>query len=287
MKKYSIKVVVSTILTAGVFLMSDNGNMLYAQSSAIDTNSSPQEEAQKAKMDISDYYPGPNFMKVIANDENGLELSEKQKKTFADWRKENHPKIERRMKEIATLEKEIKALSQNNADAEDIMSKLKETTGLRKEIATTKLACRNHVMQTLRPEQWDALVEKYQNDYPFVERTKMMEVIGHVNPVPNYMQVINKDADALELTAEQKSNFDTWNSEHHPQMMEMANKIIALEKEIYEEALQNASEETILEKIDEIAKLKNDIVSTKTACRDMVVKTLEPGQWSKLVEKSK
>ncbi len=101
------------------------------------------------------------------------------------------------------------------------------------------------------------------------------------------MQTINKDSDALELTAEQKSTFDAWGSEDHPQMMEMAHEIVSLEKEIYEASFQNASEHIILEKIDAISKLRNDIFSTKTECRDRVVKTLEQIQWSKLVEKSR
>lgn len=285
MKKHGINVVVVTMLTAGTFI--SDGNRAYSQSSAIDTKVSPQIEVPTTKLDISDYYPGPNFMKILADDKNGLELSKKQKKTLAEWRKENHSKIIKKMEEIATLEKEMKALSQNNADSEEIMAKLNETSRLRKEIATTKLACRDHVMETLRSEQWDALVENYQNKYPFVERTRMMEVMRHVNPVPNYMQVINKDADELELTSEQKSVFDVWSSEHHPQMMEMANKVISLEKEIYQASLEKKPREEILEEIDETAKLRNDIVFTKTECRDMVVKTLEPAQWSILVEKAK
>ena len=101
------------------------------------------------------------------------------------------------------------------------------------------------------------------------------------------VQVINKDADDLELTAEQKSTFDTWSSEHHPQMMEMANKIIALEKEIYEVALQNTSKEIILEKIEEISKLRKDIITKITKYRDMVIENLNPEQWGILVEKTK
>ena len=70
-------------------------------------------------------------------------------------------------------------------------------------------------------------------------------------------------------------------------MMEMANKIIALEKEIYEVALQNTSKEIILEKIEEISKLRKDIITKITKCRDMVIENLNPEQWGILVEKTK
>lgn len=140
-------------------------------------------------------------------------------------------------------------------------------------------------MKTLRPDQWTALIEKYHNKYPFVERTKVMEVMRHVNPVPNYMQIINKEADARGSTDEQKSTFAAWSSEHHPHMMEMANSIIALEKEIYKASLEKKTEGEILEKIDEIAKLRNDIVTTKTESRNILVNTLEAKQWTNLIEK--
>ncbi|MGB5555723.1 MAG: hypothetical protein WBM83_13790 [Flavobacteriaceae bacterium] len=245
-----------------------------------------QEMAVETEANIDDYYPGPNFMKILADENNGLDLSEVQKSIFEDWRKENHSKIEMKMKEVASLEKGIKLLSQNKADASEILDKTNAAESIRKEIAMTKLLCRNHIIETLRPEQWDALIAKYENDFPFVVKTKMMDVVQHVNPVPNYTQVINKNIDGLQITPEQKSTFDAWSTEHHPQMMEMANKVIALEKEIYLASLEKQSNEVILEKIDEISKLRNDIVTMKTQCRDMVVENLKPEQWASLVEKT-
>jgi len=273
------------ILMATFVLSSCKENKSSNANTETTNNTTSQEIVVETDVEISDYYPGPNFMKILADDKNGLDLSEDQKNAFANWQKENHSKIEMKMKEVATLEKEINTLSRNKADASEILEKTGKAEAIRKEIATTKQLCRNHVMETLQPEQWKALETKYQNDYPYVAKTDMMEVIEHVNPVPNYMQAINKNADELLLSPEQKSVFNAWNADHHPQMMEMANKVIALEKEIYEASFQEASSDEILIKIDKISQLRNNIVSGKTSCRDMVLENLKSEQWEKLIQK--
>ena len=140
--------------------------------------------------------------------------------------------------------------------------------------------------ETLSPEQWKTMVTNYEKNFPFVERTRMKEVMQHVNPLPNYMQVIQKDSKGLGLSSEQTSKFDTWSTEHHPKMMEMANGVIALEKEIYQGSLKKESNADLLEKINEISKLRTQIVETKASCRNMLMENLNNVQWTALVEKT-
>ena len=111
-----------------------------------------------------------------------------------------------------------------------------------------------------------------------------MEIMQRVNPVPNYMQLINTNISELNIVPEQKDKFDAWSAEHHPQMMEMANQVIHLEKEIYQNSLQREPKDNMVFKIQRIEELRAKIVETKTSCRNMVAKTLSQDQWKNLVD---
>jgi hypothetical protein len=113
----------------------------------------------------------------------------------------------------------------------------------------------------------------------------MMEVMQHVNPVPNFMKVIESGSNVLDLSPEQESKFEAWRVEYHPQMMEMANQIIDLEREIYTGSLHREQKEDLLKKVAQINQVRTEIVRTKTNCRDMLMDTLDDGQWQTLLEK--
>ncbi len=275
------------LIISGIFFQSCKHKPESAPVADPQDETTSQEMARKSEEAIVDYYPGANFMQVLAAPRNDLGLNDEQEKILSEWRKGNHSKIETEMKALAALEKEIHSLSMLKADTVALFEKARETGKLRKEIAATKLQCRELIMNTLLPEQWDALVLKYQNEHPFKERIKRMEVMQHVNPVPNYIQAINRDAGTLGITPEQKTIFDAWIADHHPKMDEMANQISALEKETYQASLQKGAQEEILAKIDQIEVLRKEVVTMKTNCRDMVLSTLTPEQWRLLVEKIK
>ncbi len=234
---------------------------------------------------IESYFPGPNLMKYIVLEDNGLALSEDQEKTLAKWREMNHAKIQEKLMEISQLEKEIKSLSLAGVDAEEILKKETEAEVLRSEIANTKFLCHNLIVETLSPEQWESLVTGYEKDFPFLERSKMKEVMQHVNPVPNFMKVIESDSDVLDLSPGQESKFEAWRVQYHPQMMEMANQIIDLEREIYTGSLHKEPKEDLLKKVVQINQVRTEIVRTKTNCRDMLMDFLDDGQWQILLEK--
>ncbi len=234
---------------------------------------------------IENYFPGPNLMKYIVLEDNGLALSEDQEKTLAKWREMNHAKIQEKLMQISQLETEIKSLSLAGVEAEEILKKETEAEVLRSEIANTKFLCHNLIMETLSPQQWESLVTGYEKDFPFLERSKMMEVMQHVNPVPNYMKIIESDSNVLDLSPEQESKFEAWRLENHPKMMEMANQIIDLEREIYTGSLQKEQKEDLLKKVVQINQVRTEIVKTKTNCRDMLMDALDEGQWQILLER--
>ena len=234
---------------------------------------------------IDDYFPGPNLMKYVVSENNGLDLSEDQEKTLAQWREMNHPIIQEKIMRISTLETEMKALSLAGEEAEEILKKEAEAEVLRSDIANTKFLCYSLIMETLSPEQWDTLVTGYEKNFPFLERSKMMQVMQHVNPVPNYMKVIESDSNALDLSPEQESKFEAWRLENHPKMMEMANQILDLERQIYTGSLQKEQKEDLQKKVVQINHIRAEIVETKTNCRDMLMNTLDDGQWQILLER--
>lgn len=234
---------------------------------------------------IENYFSGANLMKFILLENNGLSLTEEQQEILATWREENHSKIQEKMQQLAKLESDMKSLSIAGMKSEEISKKEYDAETLRKNIADTKFTCHSIVAKTLNSEQWEILVTGYEKNFPFIERPKMMDVIQHVNPVPNYMKVIESDSKMLGLSLEQESKFEAWRIENHPKIIEMANQIMSLEREIYEESLQKQEKDVLVKKVMHINQLRADIIKRKTNCRNMLMETLDDNQWEKLVKK--
>jgi hypothetical protein len=263
------------------------------QSSSTEENSTVNKEAfepitnKNKELNIEDYFPGSNFMKIVFAENNGLNLTDAQLQLFTEWRTENQSKVADINRKIADLEIELKTLSVEGSDMVKLLDQAQKINILRIEVAQTKVDCRQLLLDNLEPQQWQTLVSAYEKEYPFKERTKMMDVITHVNPVPNYMSVINANFSELSINPSQKKILDSWSDENHPKMMEMANAIIAMEKEIYETSLREVSKESILAKFEEINSLRTQILEKKTNCRNLVKKTISEKQWAVLVSKIK
>ncbi len=112
---------------------------------------------------------------------------------------------------------------------------------------------------------------------------KEKKMIGHVNPLPNYMKIIVDKGDKLDLTKTQKENFSAWQTVNNPKVMKLTKEIMSLEKKVNNLSLKKESKEVLLVKIDEIASLRKEIAVLKTECRDNLIKTLSEEQWQKLL----
>lgn len=239
--------------------------------------------AQEYAIDIEDYFPGANLMKTVLDGKNDLNLTETQLNLFTGWVKANKSNVAAKNKQIADLEKQSRLFSQKGAPNIDILKKVEEANTLRLEVAATKLSCRELIQENLSPKQWKQVAAVYRKNFPFKERTGMMEVIGHVNPVPNYMSAINAIGAELNLSTEQKEVTEDWSTKNHPLMMQMADEVMTLEKDIYNKSLKNTSKEQIYKNFQQINKIRSQIVETKTQCRNLVMETLSDGQWAALV----
>ncbi|WP_149302854.1 hypothetical protein [Pareuzebyella sediminis] len=234
------------------------------------------------KVNIEDYFPGPNFMKILRAENKSINLGQSQRDTLTKWHIENRSQVTTGLRQISALDHKIKYLSQEGASSEQILKQLEEREKVVRKIVVIEMNCRDLLRKTLNTLQWKKLICKYKEEHPFIERTEMMEVMSHVNPVPNYIQALKASIEKLNLSEWQRQKFDEWSDQHHSEMIKWAKNIIALEKEIYEKWFDNDPEEKLLGKFEDIQKLRTNIVTTKTACRNMVKHTLTQEQWGLL-----
>jgi hypothetical protein len=173
MRVYRKKVVLAAVFAGLAFTSckekNESAEKLQSETKEVISDAKAEIKSD-VKLDITDYFPGPNYMKVVMAENNGLNLSEEQKKVFKEWSTENHPKIKDKMKAISLLEQEIRSLSQSKGAAEEILAKLSEVAKIRTEIADKKISCRDNIIETVDTKQWNALVAAYQSEYPQKEK---------------------------------------------------------------------------------------------------------------------
>ena len=79
--------------------------------SAEETQEIVRADRTESALSIENYFPGPNLMKYVVSEDNGLALTVDQEKTFAKWREMNHPGIQEKLMQISQLGTEMKSLS--------------------------------------------------------------------------------------------------------------------------------------------------------------------------------
>lgn len=109
-------------------------------------------------------------------------------------------------------------------------------------------------------------------------------LIYHVNPMPNFMQVVMKYDQQLQLTTQQISALAEWRANHNPVMAELKNAVVEEEQDLRSMALINVPESELLEQYEQIEKLRGQIATTKIECRSNMQKILSEQQFSKLQE---
>ncbi|WP_456404108.1 hypothetical protein [Thiolapillus sp.] len=113
---------------------------------------------------------------------------------------------------------------------------------------------------------------------------EQMQMMQHVNPMPNLMHVVIQQGEQLELTEEQSKALKEWHSKNQPQMMQMAKQVVELEKKLAEEALAGASGAVLQQITNQIFSVREKIITAKLACRNNMHGILDQKQWDKLVE---
>lgn len=114
-----------------------------------------------------------------------------------------------------------------------------------------------------------------------------MMSMKHVNPLPNYIVIVRKEAEAMKLTDEQKAKANEWFEKNNANAAELVKKIIAAEQAMADSSMQGATKEELLKQFDEMVALRRTMVENKTACRDYLKEVLTPEQWTQLMDMQK
>lgn len=115
------------------------------------------------------------------------------------------------------------------------------------------------------------------------EQAKFQAMLHHVNPMPNYMSTLMANADALNVSPEQKAELKKWISANNKKTADVVKQIVELEAGVAAASLSGEDKEALMQKFGEMADLRLKIATSKTACRDNVRKILSAEQWDKLV----
>lgn len=110
-----------------------------------------------------------------------------------------------------------------------------------------------------------------------------MAMVAHANPMPNLMQVINKHADQLNLSAKQAAALADWRKQHMDPMHDQVKHIVQMEQDLNAAALAGSSKAEIMALANKILQERRDIISTKTDCRDNMKRILTPEQFEKVL----
>jgi len=110
------------------------------------------------------------------------------------------------------------------------------------------------------------------------------DVIYHINPMPNYMKVIMRHGDELDLSEKQQADLAEWREKTRPVMSGLKKMTLQAENKIRSMSLGNASEEELLVQYAEIEKLRRNIAETKIKCRSNMKNILTDEQFAKMQE---
>jgi len=226
----------------------------------------------------------PNYMNLVLKNKEALNIDSDQDKKLTEIKNKRSDKVYALALEIKDVDKSIYMMSMKNKNKDTLLNNLEKSLNLRASLAEMKIDCRDGVLEILTEDQWKSLLDLYLKKMPFNNKEETMVLMKHVNPVPNYMQLI-KGVD-INLNEEQKEKISQWSKDHQPTMIDLAKKVNAIEKTLYELSMKKESKESLLNNFKQIGDLKEQIVSIKTTCRDNLINNvLTEDQWKTLVSK--
>ena len=110
------------------------------------------------------------------------------------------------------------------------------------------------------------------------------DVMYHINPMPNYMKVIMRHGDELNLSEKQQAELAEWREKTRPVMSGLKKMTLQAENKVRSMSLSNASEEELLVQYAEIETLRHNIAETKIKCRSNMKNVLTDEQFAKMQE---
>lgn len=103
----------------------------------------------------------PNLTGIALKNASDLGLSRHQIAQLKDWRNQNGDKMQSLFEQLTQLEKSLIQEVLAGESKEAFMAKFEKTLAIRKQIAETKLDCRDNMKKVLTAEQFEKLVSIY------------------------------------------------------------------------------------------------------------------------------
>ncbi len=107
--------------------------------------------------------------------------------------------------------------------------------------------------------------------------------IKHVNPLPNFMQVVRKFGEQLNLNDKQQAALKKWREKNGTEVKSLVKATMAAEKKLHAAAFSHASQHDLQDLMDKVLSLRLQVAKKKIACRENMRKVLDNNQWEKLV----
>ena len=100
----------------------------------------------------------PSLLPIIMQNKDFLELTTDQLERLSDWRKKNAPAMLEKMEEVAKgrIDFVDRSLNPKTSEAE-LVREQHHLFKLQEEVLACKLSCRQNILQTFTPKQWDDL----------------------------------------------------------------------------------------------------------------------------------
>jgi len=100
----------------------------------------------------------PSLLPIIMQNKDFLELTPDQLKRLTEWRKKNALGMLEKMEEVAKGRIDFVERSLNpKTTQQDLVREQHHLFKLQEEVLAYKLSCRQNILQTFTPKQWDAL----------------------------------------------------------------------------------------------------------------------------------
>ena len=109
------------------------------------------------------------------------------------------------------------------------------------------------------------------------------KVLQHVNPMPDFMQVIVNSGENLKLDEEQLTKLKKWQSERAPVEQRLIKEIMKAESDIYQAALGDEDLSKIDQLGDSILQNRLMLIRNKAFTREKIKAILTADQWKQLL----
>lgn len=105
----------------------------------------------------------------------------------------------------------------------------------------------------------------------------------YLSPAPSLMPILVKQADALDLTAQQQTRLADWRKVAQPGREKLEKEIAAGRLAVNQAMLDGKNNNEVQKLMRDVQRKEIKLVVGKLACRDNAKKVLTPEQWSKLI----